>query len=439
LAALVLATALAPTTASAGAQLPCNDPAVFQGAAVNTFVLPYRFDGVNPSSDLERATRQVSALVHLEVLFSILKYGAVGGTDLVAIPGYPCDVDKVISRVSQRSGSGTLHSGQALVVVWGRIFERGDQLYLQSYVRFLRQGEAGPVQESISVNLIDGDRPLDLTGTLPAQATAFPPRRISKSDLNDIDRKFRSSMVVRKEPRNDAPGRSIDFDPWKVFPYYVTRSSGDWIYIKSMSGGPEGWVRARDQDDGPGSVSLSRLMPELSYVDAVAGFMRLRANESREFRGTPAQVAAWTSAMETRFARYERSEDRIDASSAIGLADAIRGFVLWTGPQPDRAAAARLFSESKSLMPDYGAARNLAAVTSPFRGGVPSLDGPGAARLSKELLGALALAPKDGVVLDNLARLYQAFRDRPVISPFDADELASRVAAVKVARMSAPP
>jgi hypothetical protein len=243
-------------------------------------------------------------------------------------------------------------------------------------------------------------------------------------------------MVVRKEPRTDAPGRSIDFDPWKVFPYYVTKSSGDWIYIKSMSGGPEGWVRARE-DDAPGSVSLARLMPELSYVDAVAGFMRLRAHESPEFKATPAQVAGWTSAIESRFARFERMENKLDASSPIGLADAIRGFVLWAASPPDRAAAAQLFDESRSMMPDYGAARNLAAVTRPLLGDSSSIDGPGAARLSKELLGALALDPRNDVVLGNLDRLYRVFTDRPVLSPFGAAELASRMAAVKVARGSA--
>ena len=254
--ALGLIAMVAPWPAWAGAQRPCTEPAVYRDAAVNTFVLPYRFDGPSPSLELQRASRQISALVHLELLFSILKFGAVGGTDLVSVPGSPCDVDEVIWSVSKRAGPGSLRVGQTLVVVWGRIFEQGDQLYLQTFVRFFRQGADGPLQESIKVQLTGSDTSLELNARLPSQATSFPPRRISKGDLRDLDKRFRSAMVVRKEKSLDSPGQSIDFDPSRVFPYYVTQSSGDWIYIKPMMGGPEGWVLARFGEDGSDSLSL---------------------------------------------------------------------------------------------------------------------------------------------------------------------------------------
>src|SRR5215470_17787636 len=86
--------------AFAGMSRPCSAPAVFQGAAVNSFVLPYRYVGSNRSNELDRASRQIAGLVHLEILFSMLKYGDVGGTDLLAESGKDCDVSRVIAEVS---------------------------------------------------------------------------------------------------------------------------------------------------------------------------------------------------------------------------------------------------------------------------------------------------------------------------------------------------
>ena len=437
--ALVLISLVAPSRASAGAQRPCTDPAVYRDAAVNTFVLPYRFDGPSPSLELQRASRQVSALVHLELLFSILKFGAVGGTDLVSVPGSPCDVDEVIRSVSKSGGWGSLRTGQTLVVVWGRIFEQGDQLYLQTYVRFFRQGADGPIQESIKVQLTGSETSLELNARLPSQATSFPPRRISKGDLRDLDKRFRNAMVVRKEKRLDSPGKSIDFDPSRVFPYYVTQSSGDWIYIKPMMGGPEGWVLARFGEDGSDSLSLTRWMPELSYLESVAGFMRLRAQDNAAFPGTPAQVTRWISAVDGGFARYERSTTPGEATAALGLARAVQGFILWKDVSSERLKAARLCTESKQFAPDFSAARNLAAVTRPLLGGTPTLNRETVGKLSSELLSALALDPRDGVVLDNLDRLYRLFETRPALSPFPPADLASRLSTVNVARKAAAP
>ena len=439
LASATVAILLLPAFARAGAQRPCTRPSVYRSAAVNTFVLPYRYDGVGPSLDLDRASRQISALVHLEILFSILKYGAVGGTDLVAVPGHPCDVGEVIGEVTRSGGTGSLEEGQTLVVVWGRIFGQGDQLYLQTYVRFMRQGKAEPVLESLTARLKEDGTTLDLVGRLPSQATAFPSRRISRADLAAIDRKFREAMVVRKEKRLDAPGISIAFDYDRDFPYYVTRSDGDWIYIKPMKGGPEGWVLARAGGDGPDSFSLARWLPELAYIDAIAGFMRLKAAETPRFSASTQELRRYSAAVGSGFDRFERTTTAAEAPSAFGLARAVRGFVLWSDEGAgDRSSAARLFSESASLMPDYAGARNLAAITRPFLAGSPMLDAPIAARLNGDLLAAIALDPRDPVVLGNLDRLYRMYQARPGLSPYPAPDVASRIAALAVARKGAP-
>lgn len=420
--------------AQAGSQLPCSEPRVFQGAAVNSFVLPFRYVGNQPTAELLRASRQISALVHFEILFGLLKHGAVGGTDLVAVPGLVCDVDTVIGQVTRGGGPGSLRPGQTLVLTWGRLFEQGDELYVQTYVRFLRQGSGRPEREALQVALAGDGTKLDLVGNLPAQAITFPPRRITRQDLTRIADEFRAAMVVRPVKDMNVAGQSIDFAPERPFPYGVTRAEGDWMWIEPMAGGPKGWVRARTGGDGqPGEWSLQRWLPELAYVDAVAGFMRLRAGAA--FGAAPRERTR--AAIDGALQRYEQAVDADDAPAAYGLARAMQGFLDWGARPEQRTQAAQRFAEARKLMPEYAAARNLAAVTRPLLAG-DVLDGPVTARLVRELNGALALDPGDRTVLDNMERVYKVYTARRDWSPYDPEAVAQRLATVQATRARAP-
>jgi hypothetical protein len=257
--------------ARAGEMRPCTDPTVFEGAALNALILPYRVDGPPPSQALQAASRQISALVHLEVLMGLLKYGSVGAKDLLAVPGRVCDVEQVLAQVTQAGGRGALRQGQVLLLVWGRLFEQQGELYVQSYLRFLRQGRSGPEPELLNFSVQKEQSRLVLAAGLPSQALAFSPRRISRAELARVDSEFRQAMVLRERPEANAPGRSINFSPDSSFPYWVADARGDWMLIKPMQGGPAGWVRVRGQgEDGDAPWSLRRWLPELAYVDAVA-------------------------------------------------------------------------------------------------------------------------------------------------------------------------
>lgn len=417
---------LLPLVAQGGQQRPIDDPAVFEGAAVNSFVLPYRYVGSDRTPELDLASRQISGLVHFEILFSLLKYGDVGGSDLVAAPGSVFNVDEVIERVTKDVGPGVLRPGRVLVVTWGRLFEQGDQLYVQSYLRFMRRGEKELVPETISVQLAGADARLELAAALPAQSIAFPPRRISKKDLARVDAEFRRSMVVRQERSLDAPGQSIDFGAGDSFPYSIMRAEGEWIWIEPMRDGPKGWVRARIGDHGgPDSFSLQRWLPELAYVDAIAGFMRLRGGVEG------AGAASMRASISDGFTRFERAVSAEEARAPYGLARAVQGFVAWDlGDPKNRADAARLFAEARALMPEYADARNLAAVTQPLLD-AKGLDKASAATLGRDLAGALALDPDDTVVLGNLERVYTVFAAQPTLSPFTQEELSRRMAVVR--------
>jgi hypothetical protein len=437
--ACVLATigTLVATAADAGAARPCSAPAVFQGAAVNSFVLPYRYVGSSPSDELRRAGRQLAALVHFELLFSMLKYGEVGATDLLEEPGQTCNPEEVIRKVSSGSGPGAMRPGQTLVIVWGRLFEQGNQLYLQTYVRFLRRGDKGPVDEGLSYTLRGAGLELPYRVGLPAQSLAFPPQAIGKADLFAIAREFGASMAVRPQPSLDVKGKSIDFEPQRPFPYYVTKTTrtpkeGDWMWLQPMADGPAGWVLARSADEAAGQWSLRRRLPELAYIDAIHGFMRLRANGGDGLG--PARRESIRSSIDKAFTSFERQVSAERAGEAYGTARAIRGFVQWESAQDaaGRAGAAALFAAVREYMPEYAGAVNLSSLGRVLQKG-ESLDDADLRRLHTELLGAISLDPGHALALGNLDRLYRAAQARPAALNADAKQVKQRMAVVKSA------
>jgi hypothetical protein len=429
------AVTLCPSPSEAGGQRPCSYPAVFPGAVVNSIVLPYRYTGAHPTPEVERSSKEIAGLVHYEILLSLLKYGSIGATNLVEEPGRICNVEQVITQVSH-PGSESLRPGHMLVVAWGRLFEQNDQLFIQSYLRFLQEGTGDWIREKISVTLKSGEKSFDLIATLPTQGIAFAPRKIAKNDLARVAETFRKTMEVRPEPNLNLPGKSIDFEPERIFSYWVTEALGEWIHIKPMMEGPAGWVHARTGNgDSPSDWSLRRWLPELAYIDAIAGFMRLRARE----RGNAQWVANVRKSVENGFAQFEQSVPEQDASVAYGLARAIQGFMAleFEEPAAGAAKATPLFAEARRLMPDYSAAQNLAAVSRllPKQGNV---DEDAAKQLGRELAGALGLDPTDASVLRNLERVYTLYAERPEWNTYEKAELNRRISVVQDAWAKAP-
>ncbi|MEO6280987.1 hypothetical protein [Roseateles sp.] len=415
---LLLLTALLPLQLLAMDIRPCSDPVVFSGAAVNALVLPWRAQSGSPA--LEAASRQMSALAQLQLLTGMLKFGSIGVVDLVAEPRQVCDVDQVLSRVSQTgvaSGpSGRLKAGQGVVVLWGRLFEQDGELFLQSYLRFARQGAAGLEPEVLKVPVRAGDATLSLQAALPAQALSFAPRRIRLDDLARIDAAFRAALLVRPSPDLAAPGVEIGRSTSESFPYWVAETRGDWLRLAPMRTGlPAGWVRAHTGDDTP-EWSLSRWLPELDFAEGVAGWLRLRTG------GVPAaQRQPMADAALAALARYERAVPADQAPSAWGLAAGLRGQLAWGYEQ--REAAAQHFAQAAERLPGTAAARQTAAV---MKAAQRPLDAASAKALADELLAVLALDPHDTLVRANLQALYRLYAQRPDWSPFTADELAMR-------------
>lgn len=391
----------------------CSAPVVFRDAAVNALVLPWRADGAGGRDQVQSASRQISSLAHLQLLMAMLKYSSVGAVDLVAEPGSNCDVDKVLLTVS-RTGTptGTLARGQAVLAIWGRLFEQDGELFLQTYLRFSRQGAQGLAPETIRLDW-GGAR---FEATLPAQALSFAPRRIRLDELARIDAASRAALQVRQQPSEASPGVEIGRSVQQSFPYAIVEARGDWMRVAPMRPGlPAGWMRARSAGDAA-DWQLARWLPELDFADAIAGWLRLQVGGLQ-----PAERERVTRAVEAGLARYEQAVPGDLAPSAWGLGAALRGQIAWA--QGRRADAAELFDKALLRLPASAAGTNLAAVAS-LASAKP--DAAAMGRLSQRLLAALALSPRDPQVLANLQALYGVYARYPEWSPWPPAELAER-------------
>jgi len=431
--------ALLSTTALAGGRLPCPEARVFEGAAVSLLVLPYRYTGGRFEEEAAAGSR-LAALIQQESLFAMLKYGSVGATELVWKAGFDCTPPAVMNRVLGSSGPGKVRPGHALIVVWGRIYEEGDELYVQTYLRFLRRDRS----ESIDVTVPGtGVQPLVLTAGLPAQAVAFVPRRLTRKDLAEIEIRAREALVLREAPSFTSKSMGpLAPSPMEPLAYGVIDARDGWMLVRSFITGTQGWVPARWESP---AWSLRRFMPELAYLDAVAGYLRLRAQDVAPPTSNP---QAQFDAVRGGLAAYERAIGNDVAPEAAGLARAMTATLLWTVPglqlrdvseekqpqvaqRPPRRAAAQLFEDARKVLPESPGTRVLAAVTSPYLTAEPLAGAPAFAKINEGLVDALAVGATFSAALNNLERLYTHLARVPGASPYGQPELTRRLEIVR--------
>lgn len=411
----------AASVALAGQRLPCQEARIFRGAAVNALVLPYRYE-TDAAFDPGRAGARLAALVQQEMLFSMLKYGSVGATELISERGR-CDVRDAIRRVEPM-----LQPELGLLVLWGRIYEEKNEIFVQTYVRFLRGG----ARESIRAEVRPREgAPLTLEASLPAQGAALAPRRLTQQDLREIQRRAEETLVLRSAPIATASTKRFSATALEPLSYGVVDAKGEWMQIRSEITGESGWVRVRMDDK---EWALRRFLPELAYAEGIVGYLRLRAAERQPLASPPGRVLDW---MRRAFADYERAVGRHAAPEATGLARAMEGLVIWTDPRlGERGHAARLFAEAVEYLPSSAEARVLAAVGA-AGAGAPGAGRDDLARIDQGLVGAMTVNPSSASALANLERLYEAAQRSPAVSPYEPRELGERLAAVRAARAAA--
>src|SRR6516225_6336769 len=174
----------------------CRFPMVFEGAAVNVVVLPYRYAG--ESDSLTSLGNRLSLLVKLDVLTNILEYGSVGAVQMEMPEGTSkndpsCLPETVLpillgSRPPQmglagmydtRGSANALRPGHALVLVWGLLYEEGEDVFVQTYARFLRRD----TEESFQFEAGGSS----FFAKPSSQLLAFTPQKFTITELKQIE------------------------------------------------------------------------------------------------------------------------------------------------------------------------------------------------------------------------------------------------------------
>jgi hypothetical protein len=402
----------------------CDVPTVFD-SAVNVVVLPY--DYALAGQPLSKTVLQMSVLVQLDALFSNLKYRSIGVLQVKEEerPG-GCAPEKVIDRLLGNSSGAarTLHDGQGLVVLWGKVYEEGGDLYVQSYLRFLRKGGA----ESLDVPVSDAR----LRATLPSQALAFPPQHLTTKDVADISSEFSRAIVIRERPDDSsAPvAASILADESTSIAYGIDRAEEEWVHVVSK-GRPSGWVRATAE---MGKTSLRRRMPELYFLDAVVGYLESRISSGADGRPSGREIA-W---VEEALRGYEEGTAGGRSEPApLAVGQAMLGFLHLLGKpsEDDLVTAQKSFDSAAERLPYNVAALNLSAtgrLSLFFRGSSEAAKGL-AGRIGKpvvqssmrDLVRTYARNPQDPVAKGNLESLDRLLDSKPPALRAMAGEVAA--------------
>lgn len=428
---LVLIVATARGAHAGAPMVGCDRPFVFSGAKVNVVVLPYTYSGQS-EKPLSAAAHKLSGLIYLNTLFSILKLQSIGVVQLTASDPWErtqCTDEIVVAKLlgAKPGGQAQVSAGHGLIVMWGRLYEEGNDIYVQTYVRFFRRGTVE------SVNFKAGEQVF--TANLSSQAIAFPPRKLNIADLNRIQEEFNLSSGIRDVPNLSAPSHPlpIDTSPYaQPFGYSIAEVKGDWMNVIPFGhAAAPGWVLGRFENQ---EWSLGHKVPEISFVEALAAYLI--------YRSTP---GASKSAVSDAFAKYDRASQGQDGGIATAVEDQILGIVnVLNAGEGSRVAlgsdhagkgveeTAAQFGTASGLIPENAEARNMDAcgnlwvmwskkdrTTSSYW------------KATQDLIGALALDPENDRVLGNLQSVYEQMLQFHVGSEA---EVAQRLEAVKKLR-----
>jgi hypothetical protein len=403
----------------------CSHPFVFGDAHVNVIILPYRNKDFI-SSDLERASSELTLLLQQTILFSALKYPSIGTVRMVALNpnrAGDCDAATVTQKIlGQAPGAPKqLSSDGMAILLWGQIYKEGDQVYLCSYARLVRRGRDIAMETSAGGHGV-------FVARLPSDAMAFPARVITTSLLEQIGLAFRQSATAHRDRSVNSPGFELPMDPQHPFAYQVVEATTDgWMHVRgSLGSGLSGWVYVPDTLR---NQSLARTLPELRFVDGAIGYLEFAKATNPEGIRARAQPSLESFA----------EAGGADTSLATATAKSMLA-VMFERDAALRSRGYQLAREAVALVPYNADARNLELV---YRLDVSNRDIYQAGKwraVADEFTQAAALGPGKKYILDNLNSLYSSVLNMAgLVDQSTASEIRKRLDQLTLLRGSSIP
>ena len=417
-AAACLASLAPVSSARAGGVGMCAEPFAFSKAEVNVIVLPYFAAGSAPRS-LDGVGSRLALLVKLETLYRAMSYDHWG---VVLLTGtkQECDPERVAAQLLQRK---LIPPGGRMIIVWGNLFVRQDEVYEQTFARAYRQPMARELAPRPDVELTIGGQTFQ--GRSGAESFAFPPEQLSLGFIDQISRNFEQAVYLYSAPSLTAPKTQIRLDQFVKcddcrgsLAFTVMRQVGDWLQVEMQSMGKRtGYLAARQS----GGTTLAERMPEIGFLHGLMGYLRT----VRARTGAPAPNAMRVAS--DAFAGYARRDEAAQEPDALSAALRFGAILDYRRGAGDSPAP---FDSAYRLAPFSADARNLAAMFGLRR----AWNGSGATvrprDAANDFLAAAALEPDNPLVLGNLQSFYELL-GRPASAAKIAPDVAIAPAEIR--------
>jgi hypothetical protein len=406
LACLILCAVALP--AAAGVQSPCADPIILPGPKVQVFIMPYGAQG-----QLTARGHELATILQRHVLFAALKYPGIAVEELTGEPK-ECAPERIMSRVS-----ANLQDGQAAIFLWGRLFEQGDAIRLQSTLAFTMHGSPDKLQWSL------GDAANDASASVPGDPVLFAARQIPLDLLQAIQPAYREARRFHNAPDASSSFFDLPDSPEARFGYEVLETRNDWMHIRLIPGGGDGWVPAHALASAD---NLKGSFPELYFVDGLIGYHQLWGVGSRPAAANPGRMLQLTRAS---FDRYLQQAAGRAESEARALAMILKGNATLRAAGPGEWStqtlqqAQALYSDGRELAPTSTIASNFFLACSSAlcaRGVCPG----GSDQLHEQYLSAIARDPTSTELVMNLDRFYGAAQSGRIRLSVPADQIAEQ-------------
>jgi hypothetical protein len=395
--------------AAAGVQSPCDNPLILPAPKVQVFIMPYQAQG-----SLTPRGQELATILQRHVLFAALKYPSIAVEELTG-ESNRCEPERIMSRVA-----AALQDGQAAIFVWGRLFEQGGSIRLQSTLAFTMHGSSDKLQWSLG-----GDAADDASATVPGDPVLFAARQIPLDLLQAIEPAYREARRFHKAPDASSSFFDLPDSPEARFGYEVLEVRDDWMHIRLIPGSEDGWVPAHALASGD---NLKGAFPELYFVDGLIGYHQLWGVGSRPGAANRRRMLELTQAS---FDRYLQQAAGRAESEARALAMILKGNATlraagpgaWSTETLQQALA--LYRGARELAPTSTIASNFFLACSSAlcaRGACAD----GSDQLHEQYLRAIARDPTSAELVANLDRFYGAAQSGRIRLSVPADQIAEQ-------------